>query len=201
MSLNLRFSLFNIIILSVLVLLSGCITSSRTSIASQWPLQAGSDEIYQHYEEESLPLEEVAILDVRNPLGVMRQISPMSLTAKQDYYYSGEFSLKPGKQVIALSYLRNSGASYYSSLKPIEVTLNAEKGRLYQTFYLEDYELYMETKDPKDLHRIYVEIYDVTDREALSKMANSARFKAFRREARAILQQLDAQIGTDAPAK
>jgi quinol monooxygenase YgiN len=66
---------------------------------------------------------------------------------------------------------------------------------------LEDYELYMETKDPKDLHRIYVEIYDVTDREALSKMANSARFKAFRREARAILQQLDAQIGTDAPAK
>lgn len=59
----------------------------------------------------------------------------------------------------------------------------------------------METNDERDLYRFLVEIYDVTDREALSKMANSARFKAFRRDAKAILQELDAQIETDTPIK
>lgn len=191
---------FYALILSVLLLLSGCSTTSRTDIASQWPLQLGSDDIYQYYEGDPLPLEEVAVVDVRIPLGVMKRISPMSLTAAQEYYYSGKFALKPGKQTVALSYFRSAGLTHYSS-KPIEVTFYAEKGRLYRTFYIEEYELYMETNDERDLYRFLVEIYDVTDREALSKMANSARFKAFRRDAKAILQELDAQIETDTPMK
>ena len=152
MSLNPHLLPLNMLILSVL-LLSGCSTSSRTSIASQWPLQTGSEDIYQYYEGESLPLEEVAVLNIQHPLGIMKQISPMALTAKQDYYYSGKFSLRPGKQIIALSYLHSSGPTYYSSLKPIEVPLYAEKGRIYRTFCVEDYELYMETNDERDLNR------------------------------------------------
>jgi hypothetical protein len=160
-------------------------------------LQVGSEDIYQYYEGESLPLDEVAVLEIQYPLGIMKQISPMALTAKQDYYYSGKFSFKPGKQIIALSYLRSSGPTYYSSLKPIEVPLYAEKGRLYRTFCVEDYELYMETNNERDLNRFFVEIYDMTDREALSKIANTGRFKAFRREAEESFQQLDNQIETE----
>ena len=123
-------------------------------------------------------------------------------TEGEKYYYSGKFAFKPGKQTVTLSYLRNSGFTYYSS-KPFDVTFYAEKGRVYQTFYVEGYELYMETNDERgrNLNRFFVEIYDVTDREALSKVANSARFKAFRREAKEILQQLDNQIETDTSTK
>ena len=51
-------------------------------------------EVY-YYEGDPLPLEEVAVLDVRIPLGIMKRISPMSLTAAQEYYYSGKFALEP----------------------------------------------------------------------------------------------------------
>ncbi|MGK0176650.1 MAG: hypothetical protein ACJAT5_000532 [Lentimonas sp.] len=137
----------NVFVLSVLLLLSGCSTSSRTSIESQWPLQAGSEDFHQYYEGEPLPLEEIAVLDVRNPLGIMKEISPMALVAKRDYCYSGKFALKPGKQTLSLSYFRSSGVTYYSSLKPFEVQFYAEKSRRYRAFYMEGYELDAETNN------------------------------------------------------
>ena len=69
----------NVFIFSILLLSSGCLTTSQTNIASQWPLQSGSEDVYQYYEGESLPLEEVAILDVPNPLGIMKQIRTVIL--------------------------------------------------------------------------------------------------------------------------
>lgn len=145
-------------------------------------------------------MEEVAVLDVCTPLGIRKQISPMAFTAKKNYYYSGKFSLMPGKQTVALSYIGASGTAYYSS-QSVEISFYAEKGRLYRTFYVGNLYLHLETKNCEDLHRFHVKILDVTDREALSKIANSGRFEAFRREARAMLQQLDGNPGADASAK
>ena len=190
------FSMFplHVFLLCSLLLISGCSTSRRTGIAAQWPLQAGIEDVYQYYEGEPLPPEEVAILDIRNPLSIMKQISPMALTAKRDYYYSGKFALKPGKQTISLSYLRSAGVGHYSSIESVEVPVVARKGRLYRTFCIEGLELYLETKDQQDINRFYIEIYDVSDREALSGIIKSGRFEAFRREAKALLQQIDGQV-------
>lgn len=188
----LRTFTLNVWILLLALLLSGCSTSSRTRLESQFPLQVGSKDVYQYYEGSPLPLEEVAIIDVQNPLGILKQVSPMALTAKKDYYYSGKFALRPGAQIIPLSYFQNVGPTSYSS-KPVGVPLNAKKGSSYRTFYVKGSELYEETNDERDMNRLFVEIYDVTDREALSEIVNSGRLEAFRREAETLLQQLDNQ--------
>jgi hypothetical protein len=81
------------------------------------------------------------------------------------------------------------------------VQFYAEKGRLYRTFYVLRYELDTATMNSQNRDRFFVEIYDVTDREALSKVAKSGRFEAFRQEAKAMLQQLDTQMDTDVSEK
>jgi hypothetical protein len=129
----------------------------------------------------------------------MKEISPMALVAKRDYCYSGKFALKPGKQTLSLSYFHTAGLTSYSTLKPFEVQFYAEKGRLYRTFYVLRYELDTATMNSQNRDRFFVEIYDVTDREALSKVAKSGRFEAFRQEAKAMLQQLDTQMDTELP--
>ena len=101
--------------------------------------------------------------------------------------------MKPGKQTLQVSYFQNFGSNYSSS-QSIEVPLDAEKGRVYRTFYIEGYDLYEETNDVDDINRFFAEIYDVTDRKALSEVARLGRFEAFRVEARAMLQELDAEV-------
>lgn len=167
----------NILSAVTLSIFLGC--SSSTSITSQWPLQPGYQDVYRYYEGQPLPKKDIAILEVHNPLGIF--------VDKNKYYYSGKFALKPGNQTIPISYFLNVGRTSYSSDEPSGIELYAEKGHTYRTFCLAEDKLYQETRNTEDLYKFLAEIYDITDKQAITSIIQNSPWEAFRQEAKELL--------------
>ena len=112
---KLQSSALSTILIGLLSLLQSSCTS--TQIDDQWPQQAGATGIYKHYEGPDVPLGQLAVLQVKEPIGLLKTFPGMLGAESRDYYYSGSFAIMPGSQSIPLSYFEEGvwGAEAFRS--------------------------------------------------------------------------------------
>ena len=158
----------------VMLLVVGCATNKK-NLEHHWPLHSGSREhkqnIYKYYEGPERPLEELAILQVRAPVGLLKMI-PGPLGAEDRHSYSsGDFALLPERQTIELAYLKNWGRGYTHSIGTVPVDFRANPRRVYRTFYAEGVEVW------------HAMILDITDDVAIDYILENAPHQDVRKQA------------------
>ncbi len=154
--------------LITLFLVCGCRTPQTSMI---WPLQTGSTDIYQFYSGEQLPINQLAIINLKFPVCIK----------VGEKYYQHRFALRPGLQTIDLAYFDFNKFGARTILnKPIPVEFSAEQGKIYQPFYLHYRDLVEVTKSPNSIAII---ILDITDDNAVESIIISSPYPSVRVQA------------------
>ena len=163
--------------------LSGCATTSR--ISDHWDLQPDTHDVYKHYEGPALPIGELAVLDVRAPISIMKKVGRTSTVSKGEVYFNGKFAFLPGTQQVELALLERVARGYTSSVRPTTRTFRAKAGRTYATFSTSNEDLKALKASIRSGYggNWNAYILDVTDERAVVGIARSHRTPQVRAKA------------------